>query len=111
MVMRATHMSNTNTAHGVMVPGAKSDAAAHTAVTNVFTGRPARGIVNRLMRDLTPMNFAAPAFPLAATAVVALRAKAEAQGIDDFTAMWAGQNARACREASAAVLTKSFSVD
>ena len=44
----------------------KSEAARHTAITNVFTGRPARGIVNRLMRELGPMSAAAPAFPLAA---------------------------------------------
>ena len=87
----------------------KSDAASHTAITNVFTGRPARGIVNRLMRDLTPMNFAAPAFPLAATAIFALRQKAEPRGVNDFTSMWAGQNAAACRETPAAELTRSLS--
>jgi nitronate monooxygenase len=84
----------------------RSDAAGNTAVTNLFTGRPARGAVNRLMRDLTPMNFAAPAFPLAFTAVFALRAKAEPKGINDFTPLWAGQNARACREMPAAELTR-----
>ena len=83
----------------------KTDAARHTAITNVFTGRPARAIVNRLMRDLTPMNFAAPAFPLAATAIFALRSKAEANGVNDFTSMWAGQNAAACREMPASQLT------
>ncbi|MCD6042677.1 MAG: conserved hypothetical dioxygenase, partial [Burkholderiales bacterium] len=47
----------------------KSEAARHTAITNVFTGRPARGIVNRVIRELGPMNPAAPAFPLATTAI------------------------------------------
>ena len=83
----------------------RSDAAMHTAITNLFTGRPARAIVNRLMRDLTPMNIAAPAFPLAATAIFALRSKAEQTGVNDFTSMWAGQNTRACREMPAAELT------
>src|SRR6476660_5786864 len=55
----------------------KSDAARHTVITNVFTGRPARGIVNRLMRDLGPMSPLAPPFPLASAAVGPLRAKAE----------------------------------
>jgi nitronate monooxygenase len=86
----------------------QTEAAATTAITNLFTGRPARGIVNRLMRDLTPMNFAAPAFPLAATAIFALRQKAEAKGVNDFTSMWAGQNAAACREMPAAALTQAF---
>src|SRR5687767_646829 len=53
----------------------KSGAARHTALTNVFTGRPARGIVNRVMRELGPINSAAPAFPLAGSAVAPLRAK------------------------------------
>ena len=86
----------------------KSDAARTTAITNLFTGRPARGIVNRLMREIGPINRAAPAFPLAATAIFALRAKAEPKGVNDFTSMWAGQNAAACREMPAAELTKSL---
>ena len=84
----------------------KSDAAQTTAVTNLFTGRPARGIVNRLMREIGPINAQAPAFPLAATAIFALRAKAEPKGVNDFTSMWAGQNAAPCREMPAAELTR-----
>jgi nitronate monooxygenase len=86
----------------------KSDAAKVTAITNVFTGRPARAIVNRLMRELGPMSAAAPTFPLAAAAVLPLRMEAEKRGIDDFSSMWAGQNARLCRETSAADLTKEL---
>lgn len=62
-----------------------------TAVTNLMTGRPARGIVNRLMREVGPVSDIAPEFPLAAGALAPLRAKAEAQGSGDFSAMWAGQ--------------------
>ncbi|MCP2021119.1 UNVERIFIED_ORG: nitronate monooxygenase [Pseudomonas reinekei] len=58
-----------------------------TAVTNVFTGRPARGILNRVMRELGPMSTKAPAFPLAGGALMPLRAKGEA----DFSNLWAGQ--------------------
>jgi nitronate monooxygenase len=86
----------------------KSDAAAITAITNLLTGRPARGIVNRLMRELGPLNGAAPAFPLAATAIFALRGKAEPKGSSDFTSMWAGQNAAAGREIAAAQLTREL---
>lgn len=64
----------------------------HTAVTNLMTGRPARGIVNRLMREVGPMNELAPAFPMAGNALAPLRAKAEAQGSSDFSPLWAGQN-------------------
>ena len=87
----------------------RSAAAQTTAVTNLFTGRPARGIVNRLMREIGPMNAKAPAFPLAATAIFALRSKAEPKGVNDFTSMWAGQNAGACREMPAAKLTRLLS--
>jgi len=83
----------------------KGTAAQTTAVTNLLTGRPARGIVNRLMREIGPMNSKAPTFPLAATAIFALRAKAEPKGVNDFTGMWAGQNAAAGREMPAAELT------
>lgn len=86
----------------------KSDRARLTAVTDVFTGRPARGIVNRIMRDLGPMNGATPAFPLAASAVAALRAEAEREGRDDFTSMWAGQNVGGCTESPAADLTREL---
>jgi nitronate monooxygenase len=89
----------------------KSEAALHTAVTNVFTGRPARGIVNRIVRELGPVNRAAPPFPLAAVAVAPLRARAEAQGNGDFSPLWSGQNAGGCREIPAADLTRELAAN
>ena len=86
----------------------QSDAARHTAFTNLFTGRPARGIVNRFMRTFGPMNEGAPAFPLATSAVAPLRARAEALGMDDFSPLWAGQHADGCREMPAAQLTRQL---
>jgi nitronate monooxygenase len=83
----------------------QSESARHTALTNVITGRPARGIVNRLMRELGPMNDAAPEFPLATNAAMALRAKAESAGRTDFSPLWAGQNTGGCRAVPAATLT------
>jgi nitronate monooxygenase len=86
----------------------KSDAVRHTALTNVFSGRPARGIVNRLVREVGPMSASTPAFPLAATAVAPLRAKAESLGRADFSPLWSGQNASGCREVPAAELTRDM---
>ncbi|HSG75170.1 MAG TPA: DUF561 domain-containing protein [Burkholderiales bacterium] len=86
----------------------KSDAARHTALTNLFTGRPARGIVNRVMKELGPISGAAPEFPLATSAIMPLRAKAEARGSGDFTSLWSGQNAAGCREVPAAQLTREL---
>jgi nitronate monooxygenase len=86
----------------------KSEAARHTALTNLLTGRPSRCIVNRVMKELGPLSALAPAFPLATSAIVALRAKAEAQGKTDFSSLWSGQNASGCREIPAAQLTKEL---
>lgn len=86
----------------------QSPAAQHTALTTLFSGRPARGIVNRLMRELGPLNAAAPAFPLATAAIAPLRAAAEAAGSSDFTPLWSGQNASGCRDLPAADITREF---
>jgi nitronate monooxygenase len=77
-----------------------------TVVTNVFTGRPARGIVNRLIREVGPLSDDAPEFPLAAAAVLPLRSKSETTGSADFTPLWSGQAARLGRELPAGELTK-----
>ncbi|MBA3269059.1 MAG: nitronate monooxygenase [Acidobacteria bacterium] len=84
------------------------DGARHTALTNVWTGRPARGIVNRLMRDLGPISDRPPAFPLATSAILALRGSAEAHGNGDFSPLWAGQNSSGCRDVAAASLTREL---
>jgi nitronate monooxygenase len=76
-----------------------------------MTGRPARGIVNRLMREIGPMSDTAPEFPLAAGALTPLRAKAEAQGSGDFSPMWAGQAAALGRAMPAGELTKALAAE
>ena len=86
----------------------KSATADHTALTNLFTGRPARGIMNRLMHERGPLNDNAPAFPLAAAAIAPLRTKAEAMGSGDFSPLWAGQNVTGCQEIPAAELTRQL---
>ncbi|MDH3689467.1 MAG: nitronate monooxygenase [Gammaproteobacteria bacterium] len=88
-----------------------SETARHTALTNLFTGRPARAIVNRVMRELGPIGTAIPAFPLAVGAIAPLRAKAEAQGSGDFSPLWSGQNASGCKEVPAADLTRELAAD
>ena len=86
----------------------QSDAARHTALTRLFTGRPARGIVNRVMRELGPLSPVAPAFPLATAAMVPLRAHAERLGSGDFSPLWAGQNTSGCQAIGAAALTRQL---
>ena len=80
----------------------------HTQLTRLFSGRPARGIPNRLMRELGPLHPGAPEFPLAGAALGPLRAAAEAAGRDDFSPLWAGQNLGPLRAIGAAELTREL---
>ncbi len=86
----------------------KSERARHTVLTNLISGRPARGIRNRLMNDLGALSDLAPAFPKASAALLPLKAAAEKKGRDDFSTLWSGQNAEGCREVSAADMTRSL---
>src|SRR6185312_10794511 len=72
---------------------ALSEPGRETAITNVLTGRPARGVVNRFMREQGPLDDAAPNFPLARPAIAPLRANADSQGSADFSPLWSGQAA------------------
>ena len=81
-----------------------------TAITNLFTGRPARGIVNRIMREIGPMADAAPAFPTAGGALMPLRSKAEARGDDGFMNLWAGQAVGIKHSLSAEALTRQLAI-
>ena len=82
-----------------------------TALTNIFTGRPARGIVNRVMREVGPMTDLAPAFPFAGGALAPLRAKSEPAGSGDFMSLWAGQALRLGKEMPAGELTRRLAQD
>lgn len=88
----------------------QSPAAQHTALTTLFTGRPARGIVNRSMRELGPLCPSAPPFPTATAAIAPLRAAAEKQGLGDFSPLWSGQNTSGCRAIAAAQLTQDLAL-
>ncbi len=79
-----------------------------TALTNLFSGRPARGIINRLMRDIGPMSDSPSAFPTAGGALAPLKAAAEQNGAADFTSLWSGQSARLGREIGAGDLTRQL---
>ncbi len=84
----------------------QSPQARVTALTNLYSGRPARGIVNRLMRELGPLSPLAPAFPLATAGVAPLRSRAESLGSGDFSPLWAGQNVSGCAAVPAGDLTR-----
>lgn len=79
-----------------------------TALTNVFTGRPARGIVNRIMREVGPIAPEAPQFPLAGGALAPLRSASEPEGSEDFMSLWSGQSAGLSRAMPAGDLTRNL---
>jgi nitronate monooxygenase len=89
----------------------KNTTETQTTLTNIFTGRPARAILNRAIRELGPTSENVPDFPLAATSLGPLRSRAEAAGSGDFTPLWSGQAARLAREHPAAELTKRLATE
>jgi nitronate monooxygenase len=97
-----SHEASTSALHRQALMSA---AARHTALTNLFSGRPARGIVNKFMQDFGPLNPEAPGFPLATAALAPLRAAAEAKGSADYSPLWSGQNASDCEALPAADIT------
>lgn len=98
----------TSAGHRAALATARDD---RTVLTNVFTGRPARGLLNRFVGEVGPMSDAAPEFPLATAAVGPLRAKAEAAGISDFSPLWAGQAAALAAPMPAGELTMKLMRD
>ena len=94
--------------HRAALKNSPSDA---TALTNLFTGRPARGVMNRLMREQGPLSPEAPAFPTAGATLAPLRTKTEAAGSSDFSNMWSGQAVRLAAEMPAGALTRKLAED
>ena len=99
------HEATTSPLHRAALLGAHGR---HTALTNLFSGRPARGIVNRLMRELGPLSALPPDFPHASGALAPLRAAAEKMGKSGFSPLWAGQNVSGCRSLAAAELISAW---
>ncbi|WP_428035085.1 NAD(P)H-dependent flavin oxidoreductase, partial [Amphritea sp.] len=79
-----------------------------TALSNIFSGGAARGIVNRVMAELGPIAPDAPVFPLATASIAPLRAAAEQQQSGDFSPLWSGQNRSGCRALPAAELIREL---
>ena len=94
--------------HRAALASARDDA---TRLTNVFTGRPARGLVNRFVAEVGPMSEDAPQFPLAAGAAAPLRTAAEKNGSSDFSPLWAGEAAALARDEDAEALTRRLWVE
>jgi nitronate monooxygenase len=82
-----------------------------TVITDVLSGRPARGILKRFVKEQGPINPAHPSYPLATPALAPLRAKAEANGSGDFSWFWSGQGAVPLFGVTASELTRKLADD
>ena len=103
-----TPEAKTSAVHRAALQSAKD---ADTALTNLFSGRPARGIVNHIMRALGPITRQAPAFPLAGNALAPLRAASEAKSDGSYSPLWSGQAVALARPMPAAELTRKLAAD
>jgi nitronate monooxygenase len=83
------------------VLGARDDA---TRLTRAFSGRPARGIINRFMEEVERDPEAILPFPLQNVLTRPLRTAAAKAGRAEFLSLWAGQGTRMARRLSAAEL-------
>ena len=99
------------TCHESGIPEAYKEAILHahedqTRLTRAFSGRPARGIVNRFMSEVEPAGSADAIlpFPLQNSLTRPLRVAAAKQGRPEFLSLWAGQGTRLARRQSAAEL-------
>jgi nitronate monooxygenase len=75
-----------------------------TQVTRAFSGRPARGIVNRMLRDYENADDSILPFPLHNALTRPLRTEATKQNRAEFLSLWAGQGIRMARQDSATEL-------
>lgn len=97
----STPESAAGQAHHDLLVGSEGHA---TEITEVLSGRGARGIVNRLMADMRGREAEVPAYPVAYDAGKALAGAAKAKGNNDFAALWGGQAAPLNRQIPAAEL-------
>jgi nitronate monooxygenase len=95
--------SRASAVHRKALEAARED---QTVITNVITGRPARAIINRVIREIGPISTLVPDFPRAVEALAPLRSHAENNGSGDFSPLWSGQAAAMCQEIPAGTLTK-----
>lgn len=89
----------------------QSNKAFNTALTAVISGRPARGLTNRMHQEIEELNAFLPSYPSAYSAAKALHAAASEHHNYDFAAHWAGQGAPLARTLPATELVQLLSAE
>lgn len=82
-----------------------------TRLTRVFSGRPARGIVNPMMGALAADEDTVPPYPVQNALTGPLRRAAAAQGRASHLSLWAGQGVPAARVLPAAELVRTLEIE
>ena len=79
-----------------------------TRITSAFSGRPARGLENRYIRDMATYQKTLPDFPINNTLTGPLRKASAEAGKEDFMALWSGQAAALSKSLPAAELVETL---
>jgi nitronate monooxygenase len=97
-------------AYRAAILGAREE---QTRITRAFSGRPARGIVNRFMTEVESAGGpdSILPFPFQNAMTRPLRVAAGRQGRAEFLSLWAGQGLRLARRQSAAALVERLSAE
>lgn len=82
-------------------------AGRHTVLTPAFTGRLARGVANRVTRELADVSNSLP-FPILGELMAPLRAAAQQQGRADMGSFWTGQSGQLAERRPAAEVFASL---
>ncbi len=82
--------------------------ASDTRLTRIFSGRPARGILNDSMRALAPHEADIPAYPIQNALMGPVRRAAAQAGDAEYIALWAGQGVGAARALAAGALVQAL---
>jgi nitronate monooxygenase len=82
-----------------------------TRQTRAFSGRPARGVINRLMMELATVEADIPPYPIQNKLTQELRAAANAQGRAEFMSLWAGQAVGLARAEPAGTIVRQLAAD
>jgi nitronate monooxygenase len=82
-----------------------------TRQTRAFSGRPARGVINRMMVELATVDADIPPYPIQNRLTQELRAEANKQGRAEFISLWAGQAVGLARAEPAADIVRRLAAE
>ena len=79
--------------HPLWKKALENSGSRETRITSAFTGRPARGIVNHLIKETEGKGYILPDFPKVGSIIKPLANSVAQKGDESFLSLWAGQSA------------------